>query len=416
MIRFFILLGGLLLGAVQNIFAQNLAYFFRIAAQEHPALQADYKRFEAAMEKLPQARSLPDPTLSFGYFLSPVETRVGPQQVRMSLSQLFPWFGTLRAQEAVAAKNAEYQFQRFQETKNALFFQVAKAYYPLYENARLQEIERENISLLTSYKTLTISNFENGKGAMTDVLRTEMRLREAEVNLSLLETEGSSLTQRFHTLLNRPKDTPITLDDSLAYPLPTVQLPALDSATHIGLAALRTKAAESQATAALARKQGMPKIGVGMDYVLVGQGPLMFPDNGKNVFMPMLTFTLPVFREKYKAARREAEFMEKSFSEQVTNTHNQLQNSYEAALFVHTRQAELLALYEKQLETLRQMLRLLLTAYSNEGAGFATVLQTQQEVLQYEKKKINALTQYYLSLAELHYLAITHLKNDEIKK
>ena len=121
--------------------AQSLDEYFKIAAENNPGLQAKYKSFEAAMERVAQVSSLPDPNLSFGYFISPVETRVGPQRARFSLTQMFPWFGTLKAQEDVATLMAEAKYQEFLDARNKLLYQVAAAYYPLYELKRLVEIE-----------------------------------------------------------------------------------------------------------------------------------------------------------------------------------------------------------------------------------------------------------------------------------
>ena len=112
--------------------AQNLEEYFQIAAENNPGLEAKYKAFEAALERIPQANSLQDPTFSFGYFISPVETRVGPQRARFSLTQMFPWFGTLKASGDVATLNAEAQYQVFLDARHKLYYQVAAAYYPLY--------------------------------------------------------------------------------------------------------------------------------------------------------------------------------------------------------------------------------------------------------------------------------------------
>lgn len=64
--------------------AQTLNDYFKIAAQNNPGLQSKYKEFEAALQKVDQVSTLPDPNISFGYFISPVETRVGPQRARFS--------------------------------------------------------------------------------------------------------------------------------------------------------------------------------------------------------------------------------------------------------------------------------------------------------------------------------------------
>ena len=67
-----------------------------LAAENNPGLRSRFNAYMAALETVPQAGALPDPQLAFAYFIRPVETRLGPQEFRISASQMFPWFGTLR--------------------------------------------------------------------------------------------------------------------------------------------------------------------------------------------------------------------------------------------------------------------------------------------------------------------------------
>ena len=107
-----------------------------------------------------------------------VETRVGPQQARFSLSQMFPWFGTLKAQGDAATLMAESRYQSFLDARNKLYFEVASAYFPLQELKELKEIETQNISILDAYKTISNSKFKNGNGTLADVLRVDIMLKE----------------------------------------------------------------------------------------------------------------------------------------------------------------------------------------------------------------------------------------------
>jgi outer membrane protein TolC len=54
--------------------------YLTTAANNNPELKASFNEYMAALEKVPQVKSLPDPRFAFGYFIQPVETRVGPQQ------------------------------------------------------------------------------------------------------------------------------------------------------------------------------------------------------------------------------------------------------------------------------------------------------------------------------------------------
>ena len=76
-----------------------LNQYLQTAAENNPGLKAQFSEYMAALERVPQVGALPDPTVAFGYFIQPIETRLGPQQAKISASQMFPWFGTLSARE-----------------------------------------------------------------------------------------------------------------------------------------------------------------------------------------------------------------------------------------------------------------------------------------------------------------------------
>ncbi|MCA1745797.1 MAG: TolC family protein, partial [Bacteroidales bacterium] len=355
---------------------------------------------------IPQAQSLADPTFSFGYFISPVETRVGPQRARFSLTQMFPWFGTLKAQGDAAALNAEAQFQEFLDARNALFFRVAQAWYPLYELQKLRLLERENIRLLESFKTTTTQKYENGMGAMVDVIRVDLLLNEAKTQLEILDKKEASLTSRFNALLNRGYDEPVVVADSLAAGDMLMDY-RKDSllVNHPRLAAMDLKLKSAEAAERVALKQGLPKIGVGLDYVLVDErSDMVMDDNGKDVLMPMVTVSIPIFRKKYRAARQEAQWMQQGATFQKEEMVNELTGAYHRAYFQVQQQADLVALYERQSTSTQQALNLLLSAYGNSGKDFEEVLRIQQQLLKYERLKATALSQYFIALEEINYI------------
>lgn len=392
-------------------FAQTLDDYLKIAAENNPGLQAKYREFEAAIQKVEQVNTLPDPNFSFGYFISPVETRVGPQRARFSLTQMFPWFGTLKAQGDAAALMAEAKYQSFLDARNRLYYQVAAAYYPLYELNQWKEIERENIEILESYKTITNKKFENGAGTMVDFLRVDIMLKDATSNLSILNDKEAPLLTRFNKLLNREEDALVIVEDSLfAQALPDNFRKDSLLTNNPMLEELDLKIASSEASEEVAYKQGLPKFGVGLDYVMVGErtdlaSDMAAPqDNGKNALMPMVSVSIPIFRSKYKAAVKEAQLMQESYALQKEDFANTLTSNYEMAWFEIQQQQELLELYAQQIQESNQALNLLFTAYGNSGKEFEEVLRMQQQLLKYEKMKATAETQYQIALARLNYL------------
>jgi outer membrane protein TolC len=386
--------------------AQTLDDYFKKAAENNPGLQAKYREFEAALQRVPQVSTLPDPSFSFGYFISPVETRVGPQRARFSLTQMFPWFGTLRAQGDAATLMAEAKYQAFLDARNRLYYQVAAAYYPLYELNQWIEIERENIEILESYKTIANKKLENGVGTMVDFLRVDIMLKDASTNLSILNDKEAPLLTWFNKLLNREENAWVTVEDSLlAQTLPDNFRKDSLLAKNPVLEELDLKIASSEASEEVAYKQGLPKLGVGLDYAIVGNRPeVELPDNGQDILMPMVSVSIPIFRSKYKAAVKEAQLMQESYSLQKKDFANTLTSNYEMAWFEIQQQQELIELYDQQIQESNQALNLLFTAYSNSGNEFEEVLRMQQQLLKYEKMKATAATQYQIALAKLNYL------------
>lgn len=395
----------LLLGVSYSAASQSLADYFRLGAENNPGLKAKYKAFEAALEKIPQVGSLQDPSLSFGYFISPVETRVGPQKARFSLTQMFPWFGTLKAQEDVASLQAEVKYQEFLDAKNRLYNQLAAVYYPLLETHELIVIEEENLRILETYYSLATSKLENGTGSLTDALRADIMIQAAKTNLGVLKVKIDGSNSWLNSLLSRPHDSPVDISEKLEI-MAEERIISRDSIpSNPLLEGVDLKIQSSEASKRVAQKQGMPKLGAGVDYVLVGERTAMvMPDNGKNVLMPMVTMSLPIFRGKYKGAQKEAELMQESYKLEKEELTNKLYGSYHRYSSDMKIQDDLISLYDKQVVTTQQNLDLLYNSYSNSGKDFEEVLSVQQQLLEFKKMKLKALVAYKTSLAQINYI------------
>jgi len=394
----------LLFVSISAFAQQNFDDYLREATINNPGLKASYKEFEIAMQRIPQVKALPDPTLSFGLFISPVETRVGPQRIKFSLNQMFPWFGTLKTQGNIAALLAEAKFQSFIDARNFLIYRVSASYYPIIEVNMLAAIEKENIQILESYVTIATKQFESGNGAMVDVLRIDIMLKEAITNFNILNIQKKPLLTNFNLVLNRNEDEEVIVDDSLSLELNTdFNMDSLLVNNPV-LKGFEFKVKASVESEKVAIKQGLPKLGVGLDYAIVSKRTDMsVPDNGKNILMPMFSVSIPLFRKKYDAAIKEAQLMQESYTYQKESYSNLIINNYENTGFKIDKERQFINLYNSQINETKQALRLLLIAYSNSGRAFEEVLRMQQQLLKYQKMKVSALAKYNIALAEMDY-------------
>ena len=385
---------------------QSLDEYFQIAVENNPGLQSKYKEFESSLQTIPQVKTLPDPTFSVSALGQMTQTRTGQQMAIFNLSQMFPWFGTLKAQGDLSALLAEAKYQEYLDARNQLYYQVAAAYFPLYELKKWIVIEQENIRILESYKTIASIKFQNGKGAMVNVLRVDIMLKDATTNLNILNQKIKPIETRFNLLLNRNETDDIAIADSLKLPQITGDY-RWDSllVNNPLLSGLDLKIKATEVSEKIAIKQSMPKIGVGFQYIVVApRTDASVPQNGQDAYMPMLTMSLPIYRSKYKSAQKEAQLLQESTTLEKQDLTNRLKSNYEMTMFELQQQRDLIHLYDEQILESEQSLNLLFTAYGNSGEDFEEVLRMQQQLLQYRKMKASALTKIHIALNELDYI------------
>lgn len=409
--RFILIIFCLLLNWTFTLQAQTLDEYLMEAAEENPGIKASYLQFEVAMQRVSQVNSLPDPNLSFGYFISPVETRVGPQRAKISLSQMFPWFGTLKAQKNVAGLLAEIRYQEFLNAKNELYYKVKKAYYPVYEINEHIRWHEENLKILNTYKSLALSSFSNAKGTMVDVIRVDIMIENTKNDIQLLNDRLKPIQTSFNKLLNRPDSLAIIISDSLM-PFNLQDNYRKDSllAGNPILQAMDLQIGAASAEEELARKKGSPHFSLGIDYSIISPrtdldgGSMEIPGNGKNALMPMISMSLPIFRGKYKALIKEAQLSQNAWVLAKLDIENSLLSSYEMTWYELEEADNYYLHYNEQIEKTQMAIKLLYTAYSNSGKDFEEVLRMQQQLLKYEISKATEIKKYYTALARLDYL------------
>ena len=389
-----------------SVNSQTLNDYLGIASQNNPEIQSAYKEFEAALQKAPQVSSLPDPSLTMSAFGRMIETRVGAQEARFSLMQMFPWFGTLEAKKNAANLMAEATFQNYLDSRNEVFLMVKKSYAEIYEINKMIHLEEENLEILDNYRELALSKFKNGKGAMVDVVRIDIKRNESDTNIQLLKDQNEPFQIEFNSLLNRELDVSINIPDSLTIVENKVPFEK-DSLFNSNpkLIRLDKKLLSFEAEKVAERKEGFPMIGLGLDYSIISKRDVPGLEmNGQDAIMPMLTVTLPIFRKKYNAKQKEVDFMMQATTFEKQAIKNNLQTNYSMANYNVSKAKTLKELYIKQTESTKQAISLLIAAYSNSGTDFEEILRMNQDLLMLQTATVTANKNQFIAQSTIDYL------------
>lgn len=449
--------------------AQTLDDYLIQAAENNPGLKASYARYQATAERVNQP-GLPDPELQAGFFFEPMERYMGNQTADFRLMQMFPWFGMIGTQKEEANQMAKAQYQLFLEEKNQLFFQVKSTWYELIRLKEEIKISQENLEYLKKYEELALIRFQAGTSAsspspsqampqpavsstsagsssgmggmggnatssmtnaspmnpsmssapmgnsasgMNAVLQIRLQIRELENTIEQLQANLEPLQIKFNQLLNRDIRAEIMLPNQLEKAeLSLEKQEILDSIRQNNpmLAMYQAEIGAYEQQGKMARLEGRPMLGAGVNYMTFT--PRLendMPMGGENMVMPMVTMTLPIYRKKINSKIKETELLKESAQLDRQKTENLLAMEWANAFRNWEESERNFRLYEDQIQLVNQQLQLLETSFTINATGLEEVLRANQQLLEYQQKRINALNQQQQSLAQLEALAATSL-------
>jgi outer membrane protein TolC len=435
----------------------SLATYLLLAAKNNPTVIQKYNQYQASLQKVPQVGALPDPQLSLGIFLSPMELVSGKQYANIQLMQMFPWFGTLRAAKDEMSLMAKANYEAMEDAKQQTFWAVQQSWYELYKVEQSIRISKKNLDILRSVERMALIKFKapsktsyaitprpsvtstatgtgtsqgmqtmggadnatpassssmniggsamgasSGGAGLTDLYRVKMDIGELENNIASLQSKKRSLTAKFNAYLNRQAEMPVSIPDTLSevpYQMPEKITDSL-LANNPMLSMIRYDNQAVDARKRMIRKMGYPMIGLGVNYSVIGKSDMSTSTmNGNDMIMPMVNVTLPIYRGKYKAMRKEADWNQKANDAAYVATLNELRTNYYQALEAYEDARRRVTLYANQTRLSEQTLNVMLKNFTASSTSLTDVLTVRQQVLDYELKQIEALADYNVAVA-----------------
>jgi len=379
------------------------------AERHNPGLRAARARWNGAWEQVAQAGALPDPRLGLGVFLEGVETRVGPQQWTLGLSQTFPWRGKrgLRARVALESTNAAWY--RYEAERVALSYRVRSAWHERrYLTMAIQTLER-NVAIVEHLVQVVTARYKAAQADYSAVIRVQIRQSKLEDRLSGLRALRAPLDARLNAALGRPPGAALTLFDSAqrALSLPAdAQVYAAMHRSSPQLAALAHEVAGRKHGVALAALGDRPDLTLGLKYIDTGHARMNnVSGSGKDPVMATLSMNLPLWAEKYRAAERQARARQDVAEEAVEQKRNALDATAALALYGFHDADRRAKLYSNALlPQARQALKTTETAYVAGKAGFQDLLDAERVLLEFELAHQRTQTDRAVRRAELKML------------
>jgi len=461
-----LIITGLIL-AMAGKAQDSLLFYLSEAAKNNPTVLQKFNEYQAALQKVPQVGSLPDPELNMGVFLSPMELVSGNQVADLRLMQMFPWFGTLRAAKDEMSLMANAKYELFRDAKLQVFYEVQRTLFDMYKLRQNIRILEKNIEILKTIERIALVQFRTapsgnggsspsgssvssgasgassnassgsqqmgdgmagnagssaaiatnpmpqansmgspaGGSSLADLYRIQIEEGDLENNVALLKNQQNTLVAQFNSYLNRPVTFPVSLPDTLIADSLDISLLAVSDSMLVnnpmlGMLQYEQKSLDSRKK--MVTRMGFPMIGLGVNYSVISKNEMITTSmNGKDMIMPMVTLTLPIYRRKYRAMQSEADIQKTATAQNYSASANSLKTEYYQAVQLYQDAQRRIDLYGSQSLLAGRSLDIMLKSFAVSGSGLTDVLRIRQQTLDYDYKKVEALADYNTAVAWL---------------
>jgi len=382
---------GLLFNLAPILAEDQLAPQLELLLKRNPAVKAAREQVEAARRQVEAEGVLPDPKLQSTLFLQSIETRNGPMQGQLMLSQKFPLWGKLSLRRKLAYLTYETSRQSLVEIEVQTTFTYRKLVANYLKVSRTLNILKDYRKELASFRQIALTQYATGQ-RMTQhpILKLDIEENLVETRIQTLSAKLHDIRRSLEALFQAPFDTTwVSFSEPLVEAPDTNQWKKLlwqTNPRHLK-ATLAVKQAEVREE--LIKRADYPDLMAGLTYTLIGPTSAAMAENpGQDAFGVAIGVNLPIWLKRNKARKAAAQHRTRGTSEMLTNVDEMLLRDLRNA--VKDLEATLVTyrLYQEELiPRSKQMVASAFAAYQTGKLDFLDVLDS-------ERMAVNVRTQF----------------------
>lgn len=381
----------------------DLRWLIQEAVEHNPEIISARRRLGAAKARIPQAKSLDDPTVGIGSFdMSNHPLNINGQtpmlQQRYNVSQKIPFPGKLRIRGEVAKEEANMTEEELQSKIQEIIALVKAAFYEFFYINNAIEVTEETRDLLRMFAKIAETKYAVGEVTQRDVLAAQVELSTLANDVIVLSKERESIIARINTLLDRPTQAP------LGKPRPVEKHSFRLSLEKLESIAMRNRPELRRFDHAVRRNEANVKLSK-RDYYFSDFEPMveyMQEDGRSDTWASAITINVPWLwpknRSKVKEAKEELSAAKSDYRFINNKTLFEVKD-----LFVRVQSSEsTINLYKTGvIPQAEQSLKSARIGYEANKVDFLTLLDSERTLLNARLLYYRALTDYEQNLANL---------------
>jgi cobalt-zinc-cadmium efflux system outer membrane protein len=129
-----------------------------------------------------------------------------------------------------------------------------------------------------------------------------------------------------------------------------------------------------------------------------------FSDNGKDIVMPMVSVSIPIFNKKYKSQTKQNDLQQQEITAQKQERLNALETLLDKANNERISARISYATQTKNLKQAKDAEDILIKSYETGTIDFNDVLDIQELQLKFQMNQIESIRTYYVQSTIINYL------------
>jgi len=343
--------------------------------------------------------------------LEDIESRLGPQDWNLTISQAIPFPGKLTQQGKVLEKDEKISKLRLDKTIKNIVKSISDSFYELIYIQNAIRIAKINFSLNQELLKISKNYYADDKALFYDVSKAQAQTAQIQYDILVLEELEQTEKTRINTLVNRAPDAELGTAQNLAfrqivYELEDIYKLSQNNQEDILIADENIQKADE--VIKLSEFENLPSFKLGLFYAAIGEPdvPNPPPDAGDDAVGIQFGLSLPLWFGKNKSRTSKAMAGKQKARAQKKTITNRTNAQISRLWFKLQNSKRLITLYKDNL--IPQSLRSVKTAetWYRQGEGsFSDFLEIQATAYNFQLSLARAKVDYGKTLIKLEQLA-----------
>ena len=373
------------------------------AKKNNPEILAAKKRWEASNARIPQAKSLDNPTLGLTFEKIPRGTlkldKTISEDRMLSITQAFPFFGKLPLKGKIALVESQMTASEYKNKELEIINEVKNSYYDLFMHHKAVELNQESLAFLETVAKIAEAKYITGEVSQEELFKINLEIAKLSNEIKNHQAEKRAHEAHLNTLLNRDPESPLghpELKEDISFDKDINSLYRLTLENQPELLIFSYAIEKNKYAKSLAKKSFLPDVMAGIvqrgiasgsigpwDLMLAFSVPLWFWTKQRYEVKEAIA-NLEGARAAYQAMKNEALFETKDLATKVAIAKNRI-NLYK----------------NNQIPILEGSIESSLSGYRAGKGDIMILLDNERMLIETKMDYYKALVEYNMNLADL---------------